>query len=66
MFSTLSALTSSADEILLNMEHGRLHGDVFLDLAKAFPTVDHWILLRKLSGICLRELASVVLLLHHG
>ena len=40
--STISALTSFADEVFLNMEHGRLCGAMFLDLTKAFDmTVDH-------------------------
>ena len=51
--STLSALTSFANEVLLNMEQGRLCGAVFLDLTKAFDT-DHQILLSKLSTVCLQ------------
>lgn len=53
--STISALTSFADEVLLNMEQGKLCGAVFLDLTKAFDTVDHGILLHTLSEIGLCE-----------
>lgn len=49
--STTAALSSFADEVLENMEQGNLCGAVFLDLTKAFDTVDHRILLSKLSTI---------------
>ena len=47
--STTSALTSFAGEVLLHMESGELCDAVFLDLTKAFDTVDHDILLSKMN-----------------
>ena len=51
----LSALTHFTDNIFLHMDSGRLTGAVFLDLSKAFDTVDHNLLLHKLKSVDLSE-----------
>ena len=49
--STTPAFTSFADEVLLHMESGELCSAVFLDLTKAFDTVNHDVLMSKVSAI---------------
>ncbi|PFX13381.1 RNA-directed DNA polymerase from mobile element jockey [Stylophora pistillata] len=53
-FSTETAVTFFVDEIRRNMDNGLLTGAVFIDVKKAFDTLDQHILLNKLQsdGIC--------------
>ena len=53
--STNTALTQFTDNVLLNMDSGRLTGAIFLDLSKAFDTVDNDLLLRKLKSVGLSD-----------
>ena len=50
-----TALTHFTDNILLNVDSGRLTGAVFLDLSKAFDTFDHNLLLHKLESVGLLD-----------
>ena len=47
--SVATALMASTNDWYLNMDKGKYTGLIFIDLKKAFYTVDHEILLRKLK-----------------
>ena len=49
MNSTLTPLIQMCDEWYQNMDNGKLTGVIFLDIHKAFDSVDHTILLRKMK-----------------
>ena len=49
LHSTLTALLEATSNWSVNIDSGLLNGVIFIDLKKAFDTIDHDILLRKLQ-----------------
>ena len=49
MHSTLTALLETTNNWSINIDNGLLNGVLFIDLKKAFDTIDHEIILRKLA-----------------
>ncbi len=47
--STLTTLIQMCDTLYENMDNGQLSGVVFLDIRKAFDSIDHTILLQKMN-----------------
>ena len=50
MHSTLTALLETTNNWSINIDNGFLNGVPFIDLKKAFDTIDHEITLRKLAN----------------
>ena len=47
--STTTSLLENTDSWLLNVDAGLINGVLFLGLCKVFDTIDHKILIKKLS-----------------
>ena len=49
LHSTLMALLEATNDWSVDIDNGLLNGVVFIDVTKAFDTIDHEIILRKMS-----------------
>ena len=56
-YSTSLAVSNICDEIINNLENNEITCAIFLDLAKAFDTVNHAVLLQKLHTYGIRGIA---------
>ena len=50
LHSTLTALLQATENWSLNIDNGLINGVIFIGLKKAFDTIDHNIIIRKLSN----------------
>ena len=55
---TVHAVLELAESVSTSIDHKKHRGGVFIDLKKAFDTVDHNILLNKIKYYCIRGIAN--------
>ena len=57
--STTSTLIKVTDDLLQAMDDSKYTGTIFIDLRKAFDTVDHQILMKKMHNIGIKKICQV-------
>ena len=60
-YTTATALLEATDNWAFNIDRGKVNAVVFLDLKKAYDTVDHDILLSKMNLYGIQEIAFAIL-----
>ena len=57
LHSTVTAMLEATSDWSMNIDNGLINGVVFMDLKKAFDTIDHQIMLQKLKNYGIDEMS---------